>query len=134
MQLAFQLSLSVTAAEEMENDLMPHYDERGQVIDKAQRKTIRVMVPFIDMANHSSDNPNCKLTLIDPEKDDAWFALETTRPIVAGKELVISYGSGVESSIELMMDYGFVPTSNRIDTIMLRKGGDDAITSLNGWS
>jgi hypothetical protein len=128
---AFQLSLSSPVAE---NDEMPHYDERGQVIDKAQKKTIRVMVPFIDMANHSSDQPNCKLTLIDPEKDDAWFALEATRPIVAGKELVICYGSGVDSSVELLLDYGFVPTSNRIDSIMLEKGGNDAITSLDGWT
>ncbi|KAG7355677.1 SET methyltransferase domain containing protein [Nitzschia inconspicua] len=128
---AFQLSLSAPANEK---DEMPQYDDRGQVIDKAQKKTIRVMVPFIDMANHSSDQPNCKLTLIDPEKDDAWFALEATRPISAGKELVISYGSGVDSSVELLMDYGFVPSSNRIDSIMLEKGGDDAIAKLDGWT
>jgi SET domain len=128
---AFQLSLSAPAEEK---DEMPQYDDRGQVIDKAQKKTIRVMVPFIDMANHSSDQPNCKLTLIDPEKDDAWFALEATRPITAGKELVISYGSGVDSSVELLMDYGFVPSSNRIDSIMLVKGGDDVITTLEGWT
>jgi len=129
---AFQLSLS--SAEEEKDNEMPQYDERGQVITKAQKKTIRVMVPFIDMANHSSDQPNCKLTLIDPEKDDAWFALEATRPITAGKELVISYGSGVDSSVELFMDYGFVPSTNRIDSIMLEKGGDDAIKSLDGWT
>lgn len=128
---AFQLSLS---APPPADDEMPQYDDRGQVIDKAQKKTIRVMVPFIDMANHSSDQPNCKLTLIDPEKDDAWFALEATRPIAAGKELVISYGSGVDSSVELLMDYGFVPSSNRIDAIMLEKGGDDTIISLDGWT
>jgi hypothetical protein len=113
---------------------MPQHDERGQVIDKAQKRTIRVLVPFIDMANHSSDQPNCKLTLIDPEKDDAWFALEATRPIAAGKELTISCGSGVDSSVELFADYGFVPSSNRIDSIMLKKGGDDAISSLGGWT
>jgi hypothetical protein len=128
---AFQLSLS-TPAEEREE--MPQHDERGQVIDKAQKRTIRVLVPFIDMANHSSDQPNCKLTLIDPEKDDAWFALEATRPIAAGKELTISCGSGVDSSVELFADYGFVPSSNRIDSIMLKKGGDDAISSLGGWT
>jgi hypothetical protein len=86
------------------------------------------------MANHNSDQPNAKLTLIDPEKDDAWFALEATRPIKEGKEIVISYGSGVESSVELLMNYGFVPHSNRIDEFMLDKAGDDAIASLDGWT
>ncbi len=129
---AFQLSLSSAHSEERED--MPKYDERGQVIDKAQKKTIRVLVPFLDMANHSSDQPNCKLTLIDPEKDDAWFALEASRPIAAGKELLISYGSGVDSTVELFMDYGFVPSSNRMDALMLEKGGEDVISSSGGWT
>jgi hypothetical protein len=126
---AFAISISADSSEE---DLK--FDDRGQVITKAAQKTIRVMVPFIDMANHSSDQPNARLTLIDPEKDDAWFALEATRPIAAGKEIVITYGNGVESSVELMLNYGFVPKSNRIDEFMLKKGGDECITSLDGWT
>lgn len=86
------------------------------------------------MANHSSDQPNARLTLIDPEKDDAWFALEATRPFKEGKEIVHSYGSGTESSVELFLNYGFVPYSNRIDELMLDKGGDDVIMSLDGWT
>ena len=86
------------------------------------------------MANHHSDQPNAKLTLIDPEKDDAWFALEATRPIKAGKEIVIAYGSGVDSSVELLLNYGFVPQSKKMDEFMLKKGGDDAIESLDGWT
>ena len=89
---------------------------------------------FTDMANHSSDQPNAKLTLIDPEKDDAWFALEATRPLKEGKEIVHSYGSGAESSVELFLNYGFIPSSNRIDQLMLHKGGDDTIMSLDGWT
>jgi hypothetical protein len=114
---------------------MPKIDEKGQIIEKTgEKKALHVMVPFIDIANHDSDQSNCKLTLIDPEKDDAWFALEATRPIAAGKELVIAYGSGAESSVELLLNYGFVPSSNRIDKLMLAKGGDDTITSLGGWT
>lgn len=56
-----------------------NFDDRGQVIAKAERKWIRILVPLIDVANHSSHNPNAKLTVVDPEKDNAWFALETTR-------------------------------------------------------
>ena len=86
------------------------------------------------MANHSSDQPNAKLTLIDPHKDDALFALEATRPIKAGKEILIAYGDGIESSVELLLNYGFVPRSNKIDEFMLKKGGDECITSLNDWT
>lgn len=112
----------------------PKYDDRGQVISSTEQKTIRVMVPFIDIANHSSDQPNAKLTLIDPEKDEAWFALEATRPIAEGKEIVIAYGNGVESSVELLLNYGFVPSHNRIDQFMLKKGGDDTISNIDDWT
>ena len=33
-------------------------------------KAIRVLLPYLDMINHSSDNANAELHLIDPEKDD----------------------------------------------------------------
>lgn len=111
-------------------------DEKGQIITKGgdNKTKIRVMVPFVDMVNHSSDQPNAKLTIIDPEKDESMFALEATRPIPQGKEIVISYGTSVESSVELLLNYGFVPSSNPIDQFMLQKGGDEVITSLDGWT
>ena len=128
---SFRISISTTGDDD---DVMPKKDEKGQIIAKREQKQIRVMVPFIDMVNHSSDQPNAKLTLIDPEKDDAWFALEATRPIATGKEILIAYGAGVDSSSELLLNYGFVPQSNRIDAYMLDKGGDGCITSLDGWT
>lgn len=127
--------LNIPTPESEKDDVMPETDENGNIISKGgEKKALYVLVPFIDIANHSSDQPNCKLTLIDPEKDDAWFALEATRPIAAGKELVIAYGNGLESSVELFQNYGFVPSSNKIDEMMLKKGGDDTITSLDGWT
>lgn len=130
-----QFRLYIPAPETEEDNIMPDQDEKGQIISKGgEKKALYVMVPFIDIANHSSDQPNCRLTLIDPEKDDAWFALEATRPIAAGKELVIAYGNGLESSVELFQNYGFVPSNNKIDTMMLKKGGDDTISGLDGWT
>ena len=135
LTMSRQFKFNIQTPESEDDDIMPDTDENGNIISKGgEKKAIYVMVPFIDIANHSSDQPNCKLTLIDPEKDDAWFALEATRPIVAGKELVIAYGNGLESSVELFQNYGFVPSSNKIDEIMLKKGGDDTITSLDGWT
>ena len=64
------------------------------------------------MINHSSDNHNSELHLIDPEKDDAWFGIRATRPIKKNKEITISYGAaGVETSLGLLMNYGFIQVS-----------------------
>ena len=60
------------------------------------------------------------MTIIDPHKDNAWFGLEVLRPIKKGQEIRIAYLSGVSSSSELLLDYGFVPHKNRMDSLMLR--------------
>lgn len=130
---AFNINL---AEEDKTTDDESQFDERGQLIAKAGSglKSIRVMVPFLDMVNHDSMTPNCRFTMIDPEKDDAWFAIEANRPIPVGKEIKIAYRFGVYSTVELLLNYGFVPEQNKVDTIMLRKGGDDTIASLDGWT
>lgn len=103
------------------------------VMDVRASKTVRVLVPFLDMINHAAE-ANCELTLIDPEKDDAWFAIRAKRPIPRGKEITISYGSAICSSADILMDYGFVPEENKIDRVMLKKGGEGVISDLEGWS
>lgn len=129
---SFPIQLSTSDTANTEADVLR--DERGQVMIKAEdRKFIQVMVPLIDLANHDSDEPNAALTLIDPEKDDAWFALKALRPIKPGKEIVIAYGSGVQSSVELLSNYGFVPTRNRIDSLMLQKGGE-GVLAKDHWT
>ncbi|CAB9521390.1 expressed unknown protein [Seminavis robusta] len=112
------------------------YDERGQVVTKAGAglNSIRVMVPFLDLCNHDSVAPNCRFTMIDADKDEAWFALEANRPIPAGRELQMAYRSGIYSSVELLLNYGFVPTENKVDAYMLRKGGEGVIASADGWT
>lgn len=130
-----QFKLYMPTPESEKENIMPKEDEKGQIISKGgEKEALYVLVPFIDIANHSSDQPNCKLTLIDPEKNDAWFALEATRPIAAGKELMIAYGNGLQSSVELLQNYGFVPSANKIDALMIRKGGDDTIADLESWT
>jgi hypothetical protein len=109
------------------------YDDRGQVITKTTTRVLPVMVPFIDIANHSS-NPNAKLTLLDPEKDEAFFCLTSTRPIPKGTEITIGYGSGVASSVELLLNYGFVAPGNQLDRFMLKKGGDDCLAQASDWT
>jgi hypothetical protein len=109
------------------------FDEQGRAIAKTKVKTLCVMVPYLDLVNHHSNQANAEVHIIDPEKDDAWFALRATRPIDAGKEITICYGSGADSSVELFSNYGFVPKENKIDAYMLRKGGDDCLKA-DQWS
>jgi hypothetical protein len=97
------------------------------------QKSVRVLLPYLDMMNHSSNQPNAELHLIDPEMDEAWFAIQATRNIPEGKEVCICYGSGVNSSVEIMGDYGFVPTDNKFDALMLKKGGEGCIEHVSGW-
>ena len=113
-------SFSIAMAEDQD----VQYDGKGQVMAKAgARPQLRILVPFLDMVNHHNV-PNCRLTLIDPEKDDAWFALEATRKINKHSELFLSYGPGM-SSVSLLCDYGFVPSkTSDIDKLMLKKKGD----------
>ena len=99
-----------------------------------RRKSLRVLIPYLDMINHSSDNANAELHLIDPDKDEAWFDIRATRPIKAGKEITISYGTGFESSVELLNNYGFVADENRIDGRMMKKESDEIIQNLDGWN
>lgn len=108
-------------------------DAVGDRISKPS-KSIRVLLPYLDMINHSSNNPNVELHLIDPEKDDAWVAIRATQPIQAGKQVTICYGTGVDSSVELQENYGFVPDDNKIDALMLKKGGEGCIEDESRWS
>ena len=36
--------------------------------------------------------------------------------------------------MELLQNYGFVPDENRIDKLMMKKGGDECLESLDDWS
>jgi hypothetical protein len=109
-------------------------DKRGQVIAAAggDRPRLNVMVPYLDMVNHNA-MPNARLTLIDPEKDDAWFALQALRPIAPGKEICLAYGNGLNSA-ELLLNYGFVSSPNPIDKLVIQKRGEGIIDHLDGWT
>jgi SET domain len=135
-------SRALPIAVSADDETMAEFDNRGQVLSKVtknHRQFIRVLVPLLDMVNHESQNPNAKWTMIDPQKDAAWFVLESTRPIASGQEITMAYGSGVDSSVELYQNYGIVlpPNQSRphyIDTLMLKKGGNDCLNSINDWT
>lgn len=126
---AVEISMEDSSASDEKEEPLPE-----GVLAPPSTKSIRVMIPYLDMINHSSDDANTELHLIDPEKDDAWFTMRATRNIRAGKEITTSYGNGVETSVGLLRRYGFVPEVNRFDKFMLKRGGDGCIGGLKGWS
>jgi len=59
------------------------------VFPKFNKKTIYVLAPVCDMANHDATTPNCAVSF---EYFQNSFSLATTSPIAANEELRISYG------------------------------------------
>ena len=103
--------------------------EEGKVSTKS------VLIPFFDMINHSSDQSNVKLEVVETkEEDESFYALCATRPIPAGNEVTLSYGSGEASAVELLLNYGFVSPKNPNDVAMLEYGGEDCLTATEQWS
>lgn len=72
-----------------------------------------VLIPYLDMVNHSSDHSNSAIEVIETPgcEDDSFYALQCTRPIKANKEILISYGTTEDTSAELFCNYGFLPTT-----------------------
>jgi hypothetical protein len=103
--------------------------EEGKVYTK------NVLIPYFDMINHSSDQSNVKLEVVETKaEDESFYALCATQPIPAGQEILLSYGSGEDSAVELLLNYGFVPSANPNDVAMLEYGGDGCLTDADQWS
>ena len=110
-------------------------DDGGLVREGAvatSERVVRVLLPYLDLINHSSDRANAELHLIDPERDDAWFAVRATRPVRRGREVVLAYGTGAAASPDLFRDYGFVPDENRMDALLFRDRTEGAGAELVG--
>lgn len=84
-----------------------------------QATTLRmrsVLIPFLDMINHSTSRPNAEIEVVDTKEDDeSFYALRAIRPIQAGEQILITYGTGRESSIDLLFRYGFVSTQDDVN-------------------
>lgn len=93
-------------------------------------QTICVMLPYIDMINHSSDRSNAEMSL-DPESSQGLqYVLEATTDIAKGEEITISYGTGEDESIDLLLNYGFIPDENSFDVEFLEGDEYEWETSL----
>ncbi|KAG2444122.1 hypothetical protein HYH02_009063 [Chlamydomonas schloesseri] len=78
-----------------------------------------LLAPVIDLANHSPD-PNCVIQLT---PDRSKVLLLPRRPVAAGEPLTVDYGFN-RSSLDLMVDYGFVTPANPLDGATPLPGAD----------
>lgn len=81
----------------------------------AKAKSVRVLVPFFDMINHSPSS-NAEFDILDPELDDSTFVIRAKRNIREGQEVTIGYGSGGFSSLDLFGEYGFVDPLDKMES------------------
>ena len=89
--------------------------------------TTCVLVPLLDMINHSSEKSNAYFAVLGDdgdendedsdgdEEDNLFYAVVADRDLSKGEELLISYGSEQDSSVDLLLQYGFVPENNPYD-------------------
>ena len=109
-----------------------------------------VIIPIVDMINHSSDSPNAELDVLFYEDEDesksggggteenlgngeAFYAIVATEDISAGSEIKISYGTGEDSSIEILHNYGFIPGNNPFDDLIVGIEGDCCFPPKHEW-
>jgi SET domain len=125
-----------------QNDDMIHSSEISfdDDDDDQSLSTTCVLIPLLDMINHSSDKCNTVLSVMgdssdddDDDGEDLYYAVVANRDIQKGEELLITYGSQEDSSCDLLLHYGFVPDSNPYDVDFVAwSGAEDDM--LDCWS
>ncbi|KAL3913304.1 MAG: hypothetical protein SGARI_000722 [Bacillariaceae sp.] len=103
--------------------------------------TTCVLIPLLDMINHSSKNFNTYLTVLgdgesedDGDEGELFYAVIARRDIPKGEELLISYGSKEDTSLELLLHYGFVPDDNPYDLNFMAWNAAEEDEMANCWS
>jgi hypothetical protein len=79
-----------------------------------------ILIPFVDFVNHGVSNQNepahasnAVLEVVETKAyDESFYALVAAKTIHKGEEIRICYGTGKETSPELFVKYGFIPTGN----------------------
>ena len=83
----------------------------------ARRRTIRALVPGVDLLNHTSnpDEVNAEW-----RHNDTHFVVRTTRDVAVDEELVITYGNQCDR--HFVLHHGFVPAHNPNNAVQLWVG------------
>jgi hypothetical protein len=129
--------------DEIDESVEEFDDNNEEGVVGSSIKTTCVLIPFLDMINHSSENFNTVFSVMSDRGDDAYnddnaeeklyYAAVANRHIAEGEEVLISYGTLADTSLELLLHYGFVPDKNPYDEDFMEWSGvGDKI--CNCWS
>jgi hypothetical protein len=129
--------------DEIDESVEEFDDNNEEGVVGSSIKTTCVLIPFLDMINHSSENFNTVFSVMSDRGDDAYnddnaeeklyYAAVANRHIAEGEEVLISYGTLADTSLELLLHYGFVPDKNPYDEDFMEWSGvGDEI--CNCWS
>jgi hypothetical protein len=82
-----------------------------------------LLVPLVDMVNHAND-ANVFLEAVDANTyEESFIALKALQSIHSGEQITLCYGTGFETSLEILDKYGFFvkqnPNDVRIDWDMV---------------
>ena len=81
------------------------------VTEMNDQNAVTMILPLVDMINHSFD-PNCVcLPYHDKVTDKSYVTLQTLRPIEKNEQLTISYGQDLANT-HLIQKYGFTVRDN----------------------
>jgi len=96
-----------------------------------------MLLPLIDMINHDGEDPNASIEVIETDSyDESFIALKARRDITRGEQITLRYGTGFETSLELLDKYGFYTRNNPnderidwglVDTEMLEDNCNDEV-------
>ncbi|CAB9506078.1 SET [Seminavis robusta] len=86
-----------------------------------------VLIPYLDMINHNkNDAANAELQVLETKlEEESMYALQAIRPIAKGSEITLCYGTGRETSVEMLCHYGFLPPSNQQNDKVFEKDWND---------
>jgi SET domain len=92
-------------------------------------RTRTVLIPYMDFINHEPNDSfvNAEIQVVDSKTDEeSFFALACKRPIDVDEEILIQYGTGQETTLDLVSKYGFYSTdcSNICDEPFFRDSFD----------
>jgi hypothetical protein len=91
---------------------------------RGRRAPRRVMIPIVDLLNHSSVEEEVNVTWRVTE-DLSAFIVEAKRDVGKDEELILSYGE--RNDQHFLLFYGFVPSANPCNSVVLWEDVDECL-------
>ena len=132
MKYCKQISSSRSRVEEKEEEEDEYVWALSQVFSRTfriedvrgRRAPRRVMIPIVDLLNHSSVEEEVNVTWRVTE-DLSAFIVEAKRDVGKDEELILSYGE--RNDQHFLLFYGFLPSANPCNSVVLWEDVDECL-------